>query len=135
MGVYTDIMFNNQGAAVTALTQLNSGVGTTAGTYSPQLNGRLMKIDIFNTPQAATSLCEAGYIQLSQTNWKPNILRFSFGGYGLQTVSTGPVLGNITQFSYVVDQPVQTDWPITGQHIEFFSPVTPGLWIVGTFSA
>ncbi len=134
MVVYTDVMFNNQGAAVTALTALNSGTGTTAGTYSPQLSGKLMKIDIFSTPQAATSLCEAARIELSQTNWKPNILRFQIGPYGLQTV---PAVagGNLNQYSYVVDQPVQTDWPITGNHIEYFSAVTPGLWVVGTFSA
>lgn len=133
MGVYTDQMFNATTASA-SLVQLLSGTSATAGTYSPQLNGRLVKIDIFNAPQAATSLSEAGRIELSQTNWKPNILRFVFTGFGLQTVSTGPVLGNLVQFSYVVDQPVQTDWPITGNYIELFSAVTPALFVVGTFT-
>lgn len=133
MVVYTDVIANNQGAAVTSLTTLNFGTGTVAGSYSPQLNGQLKKIDIFSTPQAATSLCEAALVTMSQTNWKPNILRFIVGPYGLQTV---PAVagGNLNQYSYLVEQPVQTDWPILCQHQEFFSPVTSGLWIVGTFT-
>ena len=135
MVLYTDVMYNLGGAAVTTLTQMNSGTSSTAGTYSPQLNGTLKKIDIMVTPQAATSLAESGRIELSQTNWKPNILRFAFPGFGLQTVVGRGSDGWNRAGSYLVEQPVQTDWPITGNIIYFFSPVTPNAVITGTFIA
>ena len=54
MGIYTDQMFNLSGAAVTTLTAMNFGTGSTAGTYSPQLSGRLVKVLATLVPQAAT---------------------------------------------------------------------------------
>ena len=133
MVVYSDQMFN-WGTASTALTMMNSGVGTVAGTYSPQLNGRLVKIGYFVTPQAATSLAQQGRIELSQTNWKPNILRYSFAGFGLATAPQA-IGGNELLYETVVDQAVQTDWPITGNVIFYYSPVTPNLIVMGTFTA
>jgi hypothetical protein len=130
--IYVDQMFNWTTAS-TALTQMNSGTSAAVGTYSPQLNGRLMKVDILVTPQAATSLCQQGRIELSQTNWKPNILRFPFTGFGLATAPQ-PAYGTGEDYTFVVDEPVQTDWPITGNIIEFFSPVTPNVIVTGTFS-
>ena len=56
MVVYTDQMFN-RGTADTSLTQMASGVSSTQGTYFPQLNGVLKRVDIFVTPQAATRSC------------------------------------------------------------------------------
>jgi hypothetical protein len=132
MVVYTDQMFN-RGTADTSLVQMNSGTSSSQGTYSPQLNGVLKKIDIFVTPQAATSLCQQGRVELSQTNWRPNILRFPFAGFGLATAPQA-IGGSELLFSYLVEQPVQTDWPITGNDIFFFSPVTPNLIVVGTFT-
>lgn len=133
MVIYTDQMFNRT-TADTALTQMNAGTGSGQGTYSPQLNGKLVKIGIFVTPQAASSLCQQGRVELSQTNWKPNILRFSFSGFGLATAPQA-IGGSELYFEYVVDQPVQTDWPITGNDIFFFSPVTPNLIVMGFFTA
>ena len=134
MGIYTDVMFNLSGAAVTTLTAMNFGTGSTAGAYSPQLNGKLMKIDLSLVPQAATSLAQHGRVELSQTNWKPNILRFEVPGFGL---ATAPQVygGNVATTTYLVDQPVQTDWPITGQVIyPGTGPVTPTMFVQGTFS-
>ena len=134
MGIYADQMFNLGGAAVTSLTSMNSGTTATAGTYSPQLNGKLLKVDIAVTPQAATSLAESGRMHLTQTNWRPNVLRFAFGGFGLQTVAGHGSDGINHIYSFVIDQPVQTDWPITGEVIYFFSPVTPNITVEGFFS-
>ena len=134
MALYADVMFNLGGAAVTTLTAMNAGTGATAGNYSPQLNGRLLKIDLFVTPQAATSLAESGRMHLTQTNWKPNVLRFAFPGFSLQTVVGRGSDGNARQYTFVIDQPVQTDWPITGEVIYFFSPVTPNAVVQGYFS-
>ena len=135
MGIYTDQMFNLSGAAVTTLTAMNFGTGSVAGTYSPQLNGALRKIDVALVPQAASSLAEYGQFELSQTNWKPNILRFVVAGFGLQTVAGRGSDGANREHSFLVEQPVQTDWPITGNVIyRGTAPVTPTIHILGTFS-
>lgn len=131
MGVYTDQMFNET-TARTSETQMLAGTGTVAGKYSPLFNGKLMKVTIFNTPQAATSLAQAGHVKLIQTDWKPNTIIFPFAGYGLQTVA-----GHGDSFSkdeYVVDLDVKTDKPIDSLLIEFDSPVTPRIRVVGTFN-
>jgi hypothetical protein len=72
-------------------------------------------------------------MHLSQTNWKPNVLRFAFPGFGLQTVVGRGSDGNNRTYTFVIDQPVQTDWPITGEVIYFFSPVTPNIVVEGFF--
>lgn len=134
MTLYADVMFNLGGTAVTALTAMNEGVSSTAGTYKPQRTGKLVKIDIYVTPQAASSLAESGRVHLSQSNWIPNIQRYAFPGFGLQTVAGRGSDGNSRQYTYVIDQPVQTDWPITGEVIYFFSPVTPNIVVQGHFT-
>ena len=131
--IYVDQMFNRQ-TADTALTQMQSGTSATQGTYAPQLNGTLAKIGIFCTPQAATSLAQQGRVELSQTNWSPNILRFPFAGFGLATAPQA-FAGSETLFEFAVNQKVQTDWPITGNDIFYFSPVTPNLIVYGYFTA
>lgn len=134
MGIYTDQMFNLSGAVVTTLTAMNFGTGSTAGAYSPQLNGRLLKVIATLVPQAASSLAEYGQFELSQTNWKPNILRFVVGGFGLQTVAGHGSDRNNSEHEFVIDQPVQTDWPITGQVVyRGTAPVTPTIHILGVF--
>ena len=135
MGIYTDVMFNLSGAAVTSLTPMSAGVSGTAGTYSPQLNGKLLKIVILLVPQAASSLAEHGRFELAQTNWKPNRLRFWVAGFGLQTVAGRGSDGNQREHEFLIDQPVQTDWPITGEvAYTGTGPVTPTGVIVGTFT-
>jgi len=134
MGIYTDQMFNYRGAASTTLTAMNFGTGSTAGAYSPQLNGRLVKATMIIVPQAASSLAQDVRVELSQSNWKPNIFRFPCAGFGL---ATAPQLYGGTQamIDYVIDVPVQTDWPITGNQISpGTSPVTPAFVVVGTFT-
>jgi len=135
MTIYTDQMFNFRGAAATALTAMNFGTGATAGAYSPQLNGKLVKLTFILVPQAATSLCQDFRVELSQTNWRPNVLRFPLAGFGLATV---PQVygGDQASTDYVVDLTVQTDWPITGQMIApGTGPVTPAIIVTGTFTA
>ena len=132
--VYQDVMFNLSGAAVTALTNMSSGTGTTAGTYSPQISGTLVKVDISLVPQAASSLAQHGLVTLSQTNWQPNTLRYWVPGFGL---ATAPQVygGNQATSSFVVNLRVQTDWPITGQVAYLGTgPVTPTVFVEGTFT-
>jgi hypothetical protein len=131
--IYVDQMFN-RGTADTSLTAMAFGTGSTQGTYTPQLDGTLIKVGIFVTPQAATSLVQQGRVELSQTNWTPNTLRFPFAGFGLATVSQA-AFGSGLLFEFVVNQPVKTSWPITGNDIFFFSPVTPNVIVYGYFSA
>ena len=133
MGVYVDQMFNETTARTTE-TQMLSGVGTTAGKYSPLYNGRLVKVTIFVTPQAATSLCQSGHVKLIQQDWDPNTIVFPFNGFGLATAPQA-VGGNELLIEYVVDLPVKTDKPIDSLLIEFDSPVTPRIRVVGTFTS
>jgi len=134
MGIYTDQMFNLSGAAVTTLTAMNFGTGSTPGTYSPQLSGRLLKIQILLVPQAASSLAEYGQYEISQSNWNPNKLRFVVPGWGLQTVAGRGSDGNNRTHEFVIDQPVRTEWPITGEAVyRGTGPVTPTVHILGFF--
>src|SRR5207247_8489529 len=128
-----DQMFNYRGAASTTLTAMNFGTGSTAGAYSPQLNGSLKKVTIVIVPQAATSLAQDVRVELSQSNWKPNIFRFPVAGFGLATAPQ--VYGGVqAMVDFPIDVTVQTDWPITGQQISpGTSPVTPAIIVVGTF--
>ena len=131
---YTRVMFNLGGAAVTSLTNMNAGTTSTAGSYFAPTDTQLLAIDIFISGQAATSLAQSGRMELTQENWKPvNKLEFAFTGFGLLTA---PQLlgGNLEQIRYVVDQPVKTSWPIVGQVIYFFSPVTPNIVVQGYFA-
>ncbi len=133
MGLYVDQMFNDTNAR-TSITQMFFGTGTVAGTYTPLFSGKLVKIAIFNDPQAASSLCESGHIVLTQTEWKPNAITFPFNGWGLQTVAGHGSDGTSHVTEYVVDLAVATDKPINGELIEFDSPVTPRVRVVGTFT-
>jgi hypothetical protein len=134
MGIYTDQMFNYRGAAHTSLTAMNAGTGTAAGAYSPQLSGKLLKVTIILVPQAATSLDQDHRVELTQTNWSPNTLRFCVAGFGLATAPQA-VGGEILTNDFVVDLPVKTDWPITGQDVApGTGPVTPAIVVMGTFS-
>jgi hypothetical protein len=134
MVVYVDQMFNIAAGNATALAAMNSGVSATAGSYPPQLKGRLIKIGVFLTPSAATSLGQRARVELSQTNWNPNILRFPVAGFGLATAPQA-IGGSELLFEFLVDQPVQTDWAITGQYLLFDSPVTVDVIVYGYFSA
>lgn len=133
--IYVDQMFNYRGAAQASLAGMYAGTTTTVGTYAPQLSGTLIKITVITIPQAASSLAQDVRVELSQTNWLPNTLRFPMGGFGL---ATAPQLygGAQAQVDFVVNQPVQTDWPITGNSIApGTSPVTPAIVVVGYFAA
>lgn len=132
--IYWDQMFNYRGAVHTSLTAMNAGTTSTAGTYSPQLDGTLIKIQIILVPQAATSLDQDHRVELSQTNWTPNTLRFAVAGFGL---ATAPQLygGNQAIMEFVVNQAVNTSQPITGNDVgPGTSPVTPAIIVNGCFS-
>lgn len=133
MVVYVRQMFNWTTAS-TSLTTMNAGTTSTAGPYSPAVAGKLVKIQIVITPQAASSLAQQGRVELSQDNWNPTRLEFPFAGFGL---ATAPQLYGGTQalFEWPIDQEARTDWPITGQAIFFFSPVTPNVVVSGFFTA
>ncbi len=130
--VYNDQMFNLGGAAVTSLTSLNAGTTAVVGPYLPQTSGTLLTINIYVTGQAATSLAQSGRLELTQSRWNPNVLRFPFAGFGLLTA---PQLaaGNIEVISRAVNQPVDAQYGITAQVIYFFSPVTPNIVVEGVF--
>ena len=131
--VYNDQMFNLGGAAVTSLTSMNAGTSSSAGAYSPQTDGVLLTINLYITPQAATSLAQSGRVELTQSNWSPNILRYPIAGFGLATAPQA-LGGSILVLTRAVNQPVKTSWPITGQVIYFFSPVTPNIVVEGVFT-
>ena len=132
--IYVDQMFNSGSTASATLTSLFPGTTAAAGTYSPQLSGTLIKIGVFVTASAVSSLCYQARVELSQTNWSPNVLRFPFAG---SPIATAPLAlgGSELLFEFVVNQPVQTDWPITGNMIEYFTAVTPAIVVYGYFSA
>jgi hypothetical protein len=132
MGVYTDQMFNETTARTTE-TQMLAGTGTVAGKYSPLYNGKLVKVDIHATPQAATSLCQSGHVKLIQADWKPNTIIFPFIGFGLATAPQA-IGGSELVVSFLVDLEVRTDKPIDSLLIEFDSAVTPRIRVVGTFT-
>ncbi len=132
MGLYVDQMANETNARTT-LTQMFAGTGIVAGTYSPLFNGKLVKVEVFVTPQAVTSLCESGHVIVTQTDWKPNAITFPFNGWALQTAPAA-IGSRDKATSYVVDLDVKTDKPINLELIEFDSPVTPRVRVVGTFT-
>lgn len=129
---YHRTMFN-WSTASTSLTQMNSGTSAVAGTYQVPMNAKLEKITIYLAFQAATSLAQAGRVELSQDNWNLARHEFSFNGAGLQTV---PAANGGTQFAfdYLVGEQCTTDKPITGNIIFFWSPVTPAVYVDGYFT-
>ena len=132
---YTDQMFNFRGAAQTSLLGMYSGITSTVGTYAPQLDGTLVAVTIITVPQAATSLCQDSRVELSQTNWTPNVLRFPTAGFG---IATAPQVygGAQAQVTFPVNQTVKTSWPITGNQVApGTAPVTPAIIVVGFFTA
>lgn len=132
---FTDQLFNET-TARTSETQMLSGTGTAAGRYPPKVNGRLIAIAIHCTPQAATSLCQAGHVKLIQESmWNPNSQLFPFPGWGLATAPQA--IGGAAQFvtQYLVNLPIATDKQIDSLLIEFDSPVTPRIRVIGTFVA
>ena len=133
MGVYVDQMFNETTARTTE-TQMLAGTGTTAGKYSPLFKGKLIKVTIKVTPQAATSLGQSGHVKLIQQDWDPNTIIFPFNGFGLATAPQA-VGGNELDTEYLVDLVVSPDKPIDSLLIEFDSPVTPRVRVVGTFTS
>lgn len=133
---YVDQMFNLGGAAVTALTNMNSkATADGAGAYSPRTNGHLLDLTIMVTPQAASSLAQSGYITLSATTWAPvNLLTIPFAGFGL---ATAPQLYGGQQAVTVwknLNLPVQSAVQILGQVLYAYSPVTPFITVTGTFT-
>lgn len=136
---YLDQMFNLGGAAVTTLTAMNPGTTAAAGAYSPKLPGFLEKIYINITPQAASSLAQNGYVQLTCPKWKLNTQTIAFNGFGL---ATAPQLYGGAQAANVfppvgdgfLHLPLDTAVPINGSVIYFFSPVTPNITVEGLFT-
>ncbi len=131
--IYNDQMFNLGGAAVTTLTSMNAGTTAVVGPYLPQTSGVLLSINVYVTPQAATSLAQSGRLELTQSRWNPNVLRFPFAAFGLATAPQA-LGGNELVISRTVNQPVDAQYGITGQVIYFFSPVTPNIVVEGVFS-
>lgn len=134
MVVYVDQLFNVAAGSSTSLVAMNAGTGSTAGSYAPQLDGSLIKVGAFLNPSAASSLGQRARIELGQTNWKPNVLRFPVAGFGLATAPQA-FAGSEQLFEFVVDQPVKTSWAITGNYILFNSPVTVDVTLYGYFAA
>jgi len=132
MGIYVDIIANETTARTTE-TQMLAGNTATAGKYYPKFRGKLVKVRIKVTPQAATSLCQAGYVKLIQEDWDPNTIIFAFNGFGL---ATAPQVygGNQADTDFLVDLAVAPDKPIDTLLFENDSPVTPRIRADGTFT-
>jgi len=134
MGTFHEPMFNLSGAVVTTLTSMSSGIGTTAGTYSPKVNGTLKLLTLILVPQAASSLAEHGRVHLTNSKWTPNVNIFWVPGFGLQTVAGRGDDGNVRSHKFPVSLAVSTDSPITGEVIYTgTSPVTPTMIVEGDF--
>ena len=133
MGIYPDIIANETTARTTE-TQMLAGNTATAGKYYPKFKGKLVKVRIKVTPQAATSLCQAGYVKLIQEDWDPNTIIFQFSGFGLATAPQA-IGGNVLDTDYIVDLVVAPDKPIDSLLFEYDSPVTPRVRVVGTFTS
>jgi hypothetical protein len=130
--VYEDIIANGA-TAVTSLTTMNVGTTSTAGTYTPKADGYLLKVTIVITPQAATSLAQTGWITLASTSFQPiNTITIPIPGFGL---ATAPQAQNPLPFERNLNLPVRTALAITPQYIFQYSPVTPAIWVHGTFWA
>ena len=132
MGIYVDIIANET-TARTSETQMLAGNTATAGKYYPKFRGKLVKVKVKVTPQAATSLCQAGYVMLIQEDWDPNTIIFAFNGFGL---ATAPQVygGNQADTDFLVDLAVAPDKPIDSLLFENDSPVTPRIRVEGTFT-
>ncbi len=131
MGIYVVEMFNSQTES-TSLTDMNAGTTSTVGAFSPVINGKLLKVIVMWAGEAVTSLIENVRVELTSTLWSPNTLHFGLVGANIRTAPAFPV----SPFEYVVDQPVRTDHPITGQVIydNTVTPVTCDLKVYGVFS-
>ena len=129
---YHRTMFN-WSTASTTLTQMNAGTSAVAGNYFAPQPGTLQKITVYLGAQAATSLCQAGRVELSQDNWNLARHEFPFNGFGIATAPQA-LGGTMLAFDYAVGEAVHTDWPITGNVIFFWSPVTPAVYIDGYFA-
>src|SRR2546426_9906255 len=101
MPVYVDIIANET-TARTSETQMLAGNTATAGKYYPKFKGKLGKGRIKATPQAATSLGQAGYVKLIQEDWDPNTIIFAFNGFGLATAPQA-VGGNEPDTGFLLD--------------------------------
>ncbi len=131
MGIYVVEMFNSQVESST-LVDMNAGTGSTTGAFSPVLNGKLLKVILMWAGEAVTSLIENVRVQLTSTLWDPNQMEFGLVGANIRTAPAFP----IGAFEYVVDQPVRTDHPISGQIVydNAVTPVTCDLKVYGVFS-
>lgn len=128
--IYTDQMFNAT-ANATTLTQLQSGISATAGTWPVPVLSRLIKVVIVLAGQAATSLLEALRVELSASTWTPNVSRFGAAGGALRTAPAFPI--NPSQ-PYELDQPCSPSQPITGNYLFNVTAVTPNIQVFGEFS-
>lgn len=131
MAIYVDQMFNTDGESTT-LADLNADVSATTGKYSPLKDGRLLKVAIFIHAAAATSLVEGVRIEMTNSNWNPNTLKFGATGNGLRTA---PAFHQ-PAYEWVIDQPVTEKSPIAGQYVlPTGTPVTNNLAVFGVFQA
>ncbi len=131
MGIYVREMFNSQ-AEDTSLVYMKSGTTSTAGTFSPPVDGKLVKVILMWAGEAVTSLIEAVRVELESTIWTPNRMHFGLVGANIRTAPST----HVPAFEYVVDQPVKTSHPITGQivHPTAATPVTSNLRVFGVFT-
>lgn len=133
MAIYVDQMFNSDSES-TSLADMNNGTSTTVGNYQPSRDGKLMQVRVHIGYTAASSLIETIRIEMTNTNWVPNTLRFMVAGEGLHTAPhfSGPRADT----SWLVDQVITEKSTIAGQliHVGGASPVTSNVFVFGTFS-
>ncbi len=133
MAIYVDQMFNSAGED-TSLAEMNPGTTAATGRYQPSRDGKLMQVRLLIGYTSASSLIEGIRIELTNTNWIPNTLRFYVNGQGLHTA---PALnGPTADTSWLVDQVITEKSTIQGQliHVGGASPVTSNVFVFGTFS-
>ncbi len=131
MGIYVRQMFNTQGES-TSLADLNKGTTGSTGSFTPDFDGKLMKVILLWSGEAVSSLIEQVRVELTCNIWKPNKQEFALTGAGIRTAPAFPV----SNVEYVVDQPVKTNQEIAGQYAydNAVTPVTADLLVLGVFS-
>lgn len=135
-GQWFNDVLGNWSTASTAFTTINFGTGSAAGSYVAKFTGLLQKIRFFLSPQAATSLCQSGYVTVNCNKWAIQTHTFAFSGWGLQTV---PAYYNNQPTDYppagdaYLNLPIEPQYQILMQVQYAYSPVTPFLAIEGMF--
>ena len=124
MAIYSDELGTSQSVTTTY---------STANTYSPLTNGRLIGVRLYVAGDATTSLIEGVEVRLESVSFGGVPVTVMAVGAGIRTATTPPIpVGAVN-----CDLPVRTGVNITVQikNVTNATPVTPQFMILGIFQA